>query len=374
MRRTAHPTVALASVLVATIALAACSGSSGSDGSASTTSAGSSKGTASSTTAEAKAVRAAPAGKEATGKPTPSAGCGTSSTRSVVLEKQFLDDSDRWWLLTTPLEHDGKTPLPLVVDYHGLSEGANIHSKMSNFSPFALDHGFILATPNGTGTPTRWQISPDTKTNADLQFTDQMLDQLEANLCVDTSRVYATGLSNGAFISSAIGCAMSERFAAIAPVAGLLRPLPCTTSHPMPVLTFHGTDDPILLFNGGVGDRLGEVMSKGVGGVDPSSDQLPEADLDGPGYPANAKDWALQNGCKATYTETKLTDTVTHRVYDDCPADGPVEFNIIQGGGHSWPGSEFSQNVGKVVGTTDMSIDADELIWAFFQRFQLPSS
>ncbi|MFN8018446.1 MAG: prolyl oligopeptidase family serine peptidase [Acidimicrobiales bacterium] len=373
MRRTAHPTVALAALLTAaTLVLAACSGSSGSEGSGgsgSTTTAGNAT-----TTAAPKQVRAAAAGKVATGDPTPSAGCGTTDTRSVVLEKQFLDDSDRWWLLTTPLEHDGKTPLPLVVDFHGLSEGANIHSKMSGFSPFALEHGFILATPNGTGTPTRWQISPDTKTNPDLQFTAAMLDQLEANLCVDTSRVYATGLSNGAFISSAVGCAMSDRFAAIAPVAGLLRPLPCTTSHPMPVLTFHGTADPILLFNGGVGDRLGEIMSKGIDGIDANAGQLPEADLDGPGYPANAKDWAIQNGCDGTYTDTKLTKTVTHRVYDGCPADGPVEFNIIDGGGHSWPGSEFSQNVGKVVGATDMSIDADELIWDFFRRFQLPQS
>ena len=374
MARTHRAPAALALVLAAAVSLGACS-SSGSDGASTTTSAKSATSAAGdkATTTAATDPSAAPAGKQATGKPVASEGCGASSTRSVVLEKQYLDDSDRWWLLTTPLDHDGKTPLPLVVDYHGLSEGADIHAKMSELSPFALEHGFILVTPNGTGTPTKWQISPDLKTNPDLQFTNEMLDQLESELCVDTSRVYATGLSNGAFISSAVGCALSDRFAAIAPVAGLLRPLPCTTSHPMPVLTFHGTDDPILLFNGGVGSRLGEVMKNGPG-AKPKAETLPKADLDGAGYPANAKAWAVQNGCKETYTDTRVTDTVVRRVYDDCPADGVVEFYIVEGGGHSWPGSKFSQAVANVVGPTDTSIHADPIIWDFFQRFQLPQS
>jgi polyhydroxybutyrate depolymerase len=51
-----------------------------------------------------------------------------------------------------------------------------------------------------------------------------------------------------------------------------------------------------------------------------------------------------------------------------------VEFLIVEGGGHSWPGSRFSRSLEKIVGPTDTTIDADDLIWHFFQRFQLPAS
>ena len=203
-------------VLLAALALgaSACSGSSGSDAkvvqkadmatsTAPSKDDGSSGSKATTTTTDPSA---APAGKKATGAPVPSSGCGSSTVKAVDAEKRTLPGSDRWYLLTTPTEHDGSTPLPLVVDYHGLSEGAELHSMFSGFGAYAAKHGFILVAPNGTGSPVAWKVSPDRKGNPDLVFTDQMLDQLEKDLCVDTSRVYATGLSNGAFMSSALAC------------------------------------------------------------------------------------------------------------------------------------------------------------------------
>ena len=57
-----------------------------------------------------------------------------------------------------------------------------------------------------------------------------------------------------------------------------------------------------------------------------------------------------------------------HRVYD-CPDGAAVELYIIVGGGHAWPGSQFSKSIEKIVGPTTTEIDANDLIWAFFQRF-----
>ena len=57
-----------------------------------------------------------------------------------------------------------------------------------------------------------------------------------------------------------------------------------------------------------------------------------------------------------------------------CPAASPVEFVIVEGGGHSWPGSTFGPNIEGIVGHTDESISANDLIWKFFQRFSLPAA
>jgi polyhydroxybutyrate depolymerase len=366
-------TLAATAAIAATLVLAACSGSgsdAGSDGS--DPSGGSDRSTTTT------AVTAAPVGEVADGAPVPSAGCGTTVQQPVEKEKQFLDDSDRWFLLTTPEELDQDTPLPLVLDFHGLAEGADVHALMTKLPEYGRDQGFLVVSPHGTGEPVRWAVDPDVEANADLQYTIDLLDQLEAEQCVDRSRVYATGLSNGAFMSSILGCTMADRFAAIAPVAGLIRPEGCDPSRPVPVLAFHGTADPILLFNGGVGDRLGNVLP-GVGGGGDSTaatteePPLPEPDLDGEGYPKAAREWAAGNGCTGEPVDEDLSDTVIERSWD-CPPDGVVDFVILEGGGHTWPGSEFSNNLADIMGPTDMDTDANAMIWQFFQRFQLPDA
>jgi polyhydroxybutyrate depolymerase len=177
-------------------------------------------------------------------------------------------------------------------------------------------------------------------------------------------------------MSSVLGCTMADRIAAIAPVAGLIRPASCDPSRPVPVLAFHGTEDPILLFNGGVGDRLGNVLPGDDGQAPEAGGEeapIPEADLDGAGYPQAAQEWATGNGCSGKPEDEDLTDTIIERTWD-CPADGVVEFLIVEGGGHTWPGSKFSEKLADIMGATDMGTNANEVVWQFFQRFQLPPS
>lgn len=369
-------TLAAALALLTSVAMAGLSGCAGSSGGSDGGADGGSG--SSSEAATTTVVNAAPAGEQATGPAVPSAGCGTSAQQPVTKEKQFLDDSDRWFLLTTPDDIDADTPLPMVLDFHGLAEGADVHALMTELPAYGQEQGFLVVSPHGTGTPVRWAVEPDIETNADLQYTRDLLDQLEAEQCIDLSRVYSTGLSNGAFMSSVLACTMSDRIAAVAPVAGVIRPEGCDPDRPVPVLAFHGTADPILLFNGGVGDRLGNVLP-GIGGdaaatpVAEDEPALPEADLDGPGYPQFAQEWATGNGCTGDPIDEDLTSAVIERTWD-CPPDGVVDFLIVEGGGHTWPGSEFSNKLAKIMGPTDMEIDANELIWQFFQRFQLPAA
>lgn len=356
-RRVRRPLLAVA--IVISLAAAGCAGTDD-EASPSTTA----EPSAASTTTEAVTSTT----EVADAAPVPSPGCGTSTVGAVSIERRTMPGSDRFYLLTTPPEHDGKTPLPLVIDYHGLAEGAEIHATFSSFGPYAAENGFVVVGPHGTGEPVGWNTGSDPATNPDLVFTEELLDQLGADLCIDTSRVYATGLSNGAMMSSVLACTMADRFAAVAPIAGIMRPDDCDPARPVPVLTMHGTADPILLFNGGVGDRLGNAL----GGGTEEEAALPEADLNGPGYPASAQAWAEGNGCTGDPVDTELTPTITQRTWD-CPASAPVEFLVIEGGGHSWPGSEFGKAAESIVGPTDMSLDATDAIWQFFQRFALPS-
>ena len=52
--------------------------------------------------------------------------------------------------------------------------------------------------------------------NYDVTFITQLLYDVEARLCIDTSRVFAAGMSNGAQMSSLLSCRLPDRVAAIA--------------------------------------------------------------------------------------------------------------------------------------------------------------
>jgi polyhydroxybutyrate depolymerase len=300
--------------------------------------------------------------------PRPSPGCGRSTIRRTSRERHTLTigGEERWYLLSAPTAHDGTTPLPLVVELHGLAEGAAVAAQMSQLDTIGEREGFVMAYPNGSGTPVRWNQHLDAHPNHDLELISTMLDTLGADLCIDLARVYATGLSYGAIMSSALACAMPDRFAAIAPVAGVEHPVGCDPGRPVPVLAMHGTADPILLFNGGVGD-----LAAALHGGAPAAPTAPP-DLHGPGYPAAVAAWADANGCGAA-TDKRRSAHVIERVYD-CDADAEVRFLIVEGGGHSWPGSALSRSLAKVVGPTTDELDASEEIWSFFTRHALAAA
>ena len=303
---------------------------------------------------------------EDVGAPVPSAGCGASVAEPGVEVEHPINvrGAPRRYLLTTPSAHDGETPLPVVLDFHGLLEGAEVHATMSQWSALAEEAGVVAVFPHGTGEPVHWDFDiSDPDGNDDLAYTDAVLAELGEQLCIDQSRVYTTGLSNGAMFTSAL-LWRAEVIAAAAPVAGLTDLDGCDPSRPVPVLTYHGTADPILLFNGGV-----ELSGIPGGGGGPTT-TAPPTDLDGEGYPAAVAAFAERNGCDPEPADSELTDEVLRRVYD-CPDGADVEFLIIEGGGHSWPSSEFSRNIEPIVGPTTFDVDATRDSWEFLEQFHL---
>ncbi|HET8620939.1 MAG TPA: PHB depolymerase family esterase [Acidimicrobiales bacterium] len=303
----------------------------------------------------------------------PSAGCdGAGAQPRADLVEASLDIRGvaRRYLLSAPATGEGDAPLPLVLDFHGLAEGADVHAGMTQLGPLGVEEGFVTVFPHGTGNPVLWDVGTDPAANADLAYVGALLDRVESERCVDTSRVYATGLSYGAMMASTVACTMADRVAAVAPIAGLALPEPCEPARPVPVLTVHGTADPILLFNGGIGTG---VLGAALGGAEAAPTTTAPPDLDGAGYPDTVRRWAELDGCEvSSATDERVSDEVIRRTFD-CPEDAPVEFLIVEGGGHSWPSSEFSRSIESVVGPTTTDIDASAEAWRFFQRFALVS-
>jgi polyhydroxybutyrate depolymerase len=326
----------------------------------------------------------------AAGPPVPSPGCAQAQPASVTNQRQDIDvdGTSRWYLLTTPgpttpsptpatkkSAHGPRAPgpRPLVVDFHGLAEGAIIHSTTSQFGALGQKDGFVAVFPNGTGSPVRWDTTDRPPANPDLAFVAAMLKQVESTQCIDTSRVYASGLSDGSFMVSLVACTMSTRFAAVGAVSGLQLPKPCPTTRRVPIIAFHGTADPILFFNGGIGTAtLNRVLGNGGSGTSSSTTTTTQpVNVHGTGYPATVRAWAVKDGCHPKSTDTKLASQVILRSYT-CPAETGVKFFIVLGGGHAWPGSKFSREISSITGFTTFQINATKQMWSFFQQFRLP--
>lgn len=300
--------------------------------------------------------------------PVASPGCDAGTGESMVEADHTItvDGVARRYLITVPESDDATGPFPVVFDFHGLMEGADIHSKMTGYSDLAQQEGFVVVFPEGTGQPVRWDTSGDPSTNADLAYFDALLEEIGDTACIDTSRVYATGLSNGAMFTSFLICERSEVLAAAAPVAGVTDSESCTGAEPVPLLAIHGTADPILLFNGGV--DIGALQALTDGDAEHPTTPKPPADLDGEGYPAAVRAFAARNGCEPEPSDSQLSAEVIHRTYE-CPPGADVEFFIVEGGGHSWPSSEFSRSIAQIVGPTTFDIDATRDAWEFMSRF-----
>ncbi len=309
----------------------------------------------------------------ASANPMASPGCGTHGTRTAGLDaaRQTLrvGGTTRWYLLTTP-EPGGASarPRPLVLDFHGLAEGATLQAQTSQFPALGQRDDFYVVEPNGTGKIVKWDTDAGSRENPDLTFVGALLDQIEQRYCIDQSRIYATGLSDGAFMTSLLACRMADRIAAFAPVSGVQLPRPCRPGRKVPIVAFHGTADPILYFNGGIGTALlNHVLG---GGPPPSTTTTVPAKLNGRGYPATVAAWAAKDGCADHPSNVRVSPHVIRRTYR-CPPDAAVVFYVILGGGHAWPGSQASEAIASITGPTTFEINGTQVIWQFFSRFQL---
>jgi polyhydroxybutyrate depolymerase len=258
----------------------------------------------------------------------------------------------RDYLLYVPSSYDRRTPTPLVISMHGAGLWGAAQRETSLWNNMADEQRFIVVYPSGVGGKgvRVWRVEPGAGLVKDVRYISELIDTLKKSYNIDSTRIYANGLSNGGGMSFALSCTLSDRIAAVGLVAAA-QTLPwrwCAEGRAVPMIAFHGTADPEVPYNGG-------------------SSWVSQRPF--PSTPNWAANWARRNNCEADPVESAVAVDVTRRAYTGCSDDADVVLYTVQGGGHTWPGGTPLPEW--FVGPTTRSIDATRLMWDFFRDHPL---
>ncbi len=246
--------------------------------------------------------------------------------------------------LYVPPGLDPTQPVSLVINLHAYLSSDDIQANFSNFDDAADAAGIVVAYPqaefnswNGGACCGQAQIAG----NDDVGFVRAVVEDVQSRGCVDASRIYATGMSNGGFMTHRLACEAADLFAAVAPVAGVLGldEEDCTPSRPIPVLHFHGTADFVVSYYGGLFSSVNDTI----------------------------EGWVARNGCSANPTRVIDVGEAYCDAYEGCVDDATVTLCTVEGGGHCWPG-----NPACLGAFSTTMLDANTQMLEFFSGFTLP--
>ena len=234
----------------------------------------------------------------------------------------------RQYLVHVPENFVSYEYYPLIMFYPG--KGASAGAAQATFGldklPAIVVYPYPTANTEGV---LAWQGAPYSSPSDDVAFTAAVLDRLQDDLCVDRTKVYAAGFSNGGGFAALLSCKLPERFAAYAVIAGAMYAPAgqCVPSKPAPLISIHGDKDSIVPYDGSLLRKLPSIDS----------------------WTASR---AKLNGCATPTTVNEGINSIV-TIWNQCTDNATVQNVRIQGGGHSW---------GQIT---------NQALWQFLSRFSL---
>jgi polyhydroxybutyrate depolymerase len=284
----------------------------------------------------------------------------------------------------------GRRPVPLVLDLHGSSSSGLQHMAGDGIRTVADANGFAVIAPNGAvpfspapgfsgwawnipGVPlVGTTIYPPAGTRDDVAFLAQAIDAVQEVACIDARRVYATGISGGGRMASQLACDLSDRIAAVAPVAGVRFPqaadtppntVECAPDRPVPVIAIHGVWDPVNVFADTPPPEAG-TLPAAIGTPVPGSSWSYSAET-------AVERWAAHNGCRTARPKiTAVTANIDEIAYRGCHRNADVVLFAVKNSGHMSPG-HGSPALDGLLNPTNTEVDGTAVAWEFLSRHRL---
>ncbi|KAI1323708.1 carbohydrate esterase family 1 protein [Xylariaceae sp. FL0255] len=206
-----------------------------------------------------------------------------------------------------PSSYNVNTAMPLLIAYHGSGDTPANLEATTRFSDPSVNPNMVVVYPQGVNG--NWE-GPTYATPgvSDKVFTTDLVNHIQANYCIDTTRVYAAGHSNG---------------------GGFIDTLACSPGHGNGNCTLARSPLPVLESHGGANTTIPYTSGNGRGGPLPA-------------IPKWLSRWATRDDCTSS-TVTDLPNSVHHTVWTCKGTSGLLQHYKIDTHGHDWPvaGSEI---------------------------------
>lgn len=207
--------------------------------------------------------------------------------------------------------------------------------------------------------------APPSSVLDDRIFVTEILNNLTSILCIDESRIYAAGLSNGGGLTGLLACdpVLNKRFAAFAGVAAamypdssLTEPLfvagcnPQLSGRKLPIMELHGLNDSVIAYDGN---------------NSPSPNSLP--------LQTWIKAWVERDGCSGTQpvVNTLEDGKVTESRWSCGGAKDVVLHRQIEGFGHGWPSTAGQGEPFESLRLRHTAWNASSLVVEWFNTWKL---
>jgi polyhydroxybutyrate depolymerase len=250
----------------------------------------------------------------------------------------------------------GLRDAPVLIALHGGIGGASIIRRRAGVTLAARGWAVLWPEADGAWNDGRLCGGAPCDTADDVGFLRALVGRLAEDGLVDPARVFVAGPSIGGMMTLRLMCDAPDLVAGVAiAIASLPEGLDCPAGPPVPALVIHSTADDIVPPEGG---RIGGdgPFTRDRGSVRPVS--------------AMMELLAGRNGC-AGVAETPLPDrdpadgsTVLRRDFTGCAA--PLTHYVVEGGGHTWPGSRPFPLGGTLLGATNQDFSATRAVEDFF--------
>jgi poly(3-hydroxybutyrate) depolymerase len=146
------------------------------------------------------------------------------------------------YYIDMPANYDQNRAYPVVFQYHPLGGTGQGARTMYRVRPAFMDAIYVSPDGSDNGFPNQG--------GEDEAVTRAIMETIEANVCVDRARYFATGFSYGGSMSYTAACNMSDKFRAVDAMAGApISGAACTRTEPerpVAVLGIHGEEDTAL--------------------------------------------------------------------------------------------------------------------------------
>jgi polyhydroxybutyrate depolymerase len=269
----------------------------------------------------------------------------------------------RNYLVHVPKTYQRNIPVPLLMVLHGGGGSSTFASRVHGWQALSQREECLVvfpeAMPEDPERPATFRENPRiwndggtqtavAKRNVDdVGYLNLVLDDVLGNFAVDTRRIFATGFSNGGSMTFRVGVELSDRLAAIAPVAGHLCIRDPRPARPLSMLYIIGTKDPLNPVNGGFAET-------------PWGARRPR-----PPVMESILEWIRVIKASSQPAHIQMHDGVTRVLYGPGETGCEIQYYTIEGQGHEWPGAERTLP-SSLSGPQTNKMNATRVIWDFF--------